>query len=231
MKHGKLKAGIAALLAVAVIASGAFVGWSAAYFTDTKDVNKTFTFGTVEIILEEPDFPDDPPPSVPSGKTPKNPIIYNNGTERCVAFATITVPVDEFTPINPDGSKGKAGRYPVYLLKADGGKAYGENAFGSGWILLKTDTATDSVVYTLGYQSVLPPSSKQVSNPADYEQLDSRTSAIFDCVQLQNFLEGTLEEHYQILVDAYGIQPTSNANTLDQGQLTALWSSCGSQAK
>lgn len=230
MKHGKLKAGVAALLAVVVIASGAFVGWSAAYFTDTKDVNKTFTFGTVEIILEEPDFPDDPPPSVPNGKTPKNPIIYNNGTERCVAFATITVPVDEFTPINSDGSKGIPGTYPVYLLKANGNTEDG-NTFGSGWLLLNTNEADGNVVYTLGYQSVLPPSSKQVSNPADYEQLDSKTNPVFDYIQLQNFLEGTLQEHYQILVDAYGIQPTSDDGTLTEAQLQELWNSYGSQAK
>lgn len=231
MKHGKLKAGIAALLAGVIIASGSLVGWSAAYFTDTKEVNRTFTFGTVEIILEEPDFPPDPPPSVPNEPTPKNPIIYNNGTERCVAFATVTVPMDTFTPVNPDGTKGTPGTYPVYFLKTDGAADTDGNTFGDGWILLSTSETDGSMIYVLGYQKVLPPSTVQVSNPDDYEQLDSRTAAIFDYVQLQNFLEGTLDERYQILVDAYGIQPVSGDETLTQDQLAELWDSYGSQAE
>lgn len=228
---GKLRIGVAALLAAVIVLSGMFVGWSAAYFTDTKTVDRTFTFGSVDIILQEPEFPPDPPPSVPNEKTPKNPIIYNNGTEDCVAFAVITVPVAEFVPVNPDGSKGEPGRYPVYSLGTSGSDGMDGNAFGDGWVLLDTSGTDESIIYTLGYRSVLPPSGTQVGNPDDYELLDSRTTAVFDYVILQDFLEGTLEGRYQILVDAYGIQPTGGDSILTDDELAGLWASYGSQAE
>ena len=102
MKITKKKAVIAAAAACVCIAAAVGLTW--AYLTDKKNTDNIFEAGNVEIILTEPDYPEDPSSRmvVPHSLVPKNPKITNVGDNEAFVFMKVTVPVIEAEPVGAD---------------------------------------------------------------------------------------------------------------------------------
>ena len=214
-KNGKamwLSAITACILVVAVSVSIVL-----AYFTDKVYIGTTFTFGNVEIIPDEPDYPPDDPPDTPNEETPKNPLIANNGSEVCIVFMEVKVPVAKFTIVNEDGTKGNEETTEVFWLKtkngADNTNTFHDTANGGDWVLLAHTPSSAEGEYTtwlFGYRIALGGTDERVENvlnPSEEELAKlEKTEPLFDKVQIKNYLEGTLNGTYSIIVNSYGIQ-------------------------
>ena len=155
-----------AVCVVAVLAAGA----SLAYFTDkTEAANNTFTMGNVKIALDETDLIKDDDSRTAEGNTytnlypgmemVKDPTVHNTG--RNDAWVRVIVRVangaafmDKFV-IAPYASS------PLEGLT---------HGLGVGWQITAStkDTATNDMVYTIVYNTVLKPGE---STPAVFEKL------------------------------------------------------------
>lgn len=211
-------------IAVSAVLIAAGVIFVLAYFTDNVHVGTTFTFGNVEIIPHEPDYPPDDPPDVPNEETPKNPMIANNGSEACIVFMEVKVPVAAFTLVSEDGKTAEAVVTEVFFLKTedgeDGNDSFHDTEHGGNWVLLShTPGETDGeyTTWLFGYRLPLDGTDERVENVLDPSEEElaklQRTEALFDKVQIKNYLEGTLNGGYSIIVNSYGVQ----ANYLTDG--------------
>lgn len=162
----KLMAIALAVCVVAVLAAGA----SLAYFTDkTEAANNTFTMGNVKIALDETDLTKDGGSRTPDGNTytnlypgmdmVKDPIVHNTGKNDAWVRVIVRVAngaafMDKFA-IAPYASS------PLEGLT---------HGLGVGWQITAStkDTATNDMVYTIVYNTVLKPGE---STPAVFEKL------------------------------------------------------------
>ena len=162
----KLMAIALAVCVVAVLAAGA----SLAYFTDkTEAANNTFTMGNVKITLDETDLTKDNGSRTPAGNTytnlypgmemVKDPIVHNTG--RNDAWVRVIVRV-----ANGAAFMDKFAIAP-YASSPLEGLTHG---LGEGWQITASakDTATNDMVYTIVYNTVLKPGE---STPAVFEKL------------------------------------------------------------
>lgn len=162
----KLMAIALAVCVVAVLAAGA----SLAYFTDkTEAANNTFTMGNVKIALDETDCTKTDGSRTPAGNTytnlypgmdmVKDPIVHNVGKNDAWVRVIVRVAngaafMDKFA-ITPYASS------PLEGLT---------HGLGVGWQITAStkDTATNDMVYTIVYNTVLKPGE---STPAVFEKL------------------------------------------------------------
>lgn len=162
----KLMAIALAVCVVAVLAAGA----SLAYFTDKTDAaNNTFTMGNVKITLDETDLTKENDSRTPDGNTytnlypgmdmVKDPIVHNVGKNDAWVRVIVRVAngaafMDKFA-IAPYASS------PLEGLT---------QGLGDGWQITAStkDTATNDMVYTIVYNTVLKPGE---STPAVFNKL------------------------------------------------------------
>ena len=162
----KLMAIALAVCVVAVLAAGA----SLAYFTDkTEAANNTFTMGNVKITLDETDLTKKGDSRTAEGNTYENlypgmdmvkdPIVHNVGKNDAWVRVIVRVAngaafMDKFA-IAPYASS------PLEGLT---------HGLGVGWQITAStkDTATNDMVYTIVYNTVLKPGE---STPAVFEKL------------------------------------------------------------
>ena len=162
----KLMAIALAVCVVAVLAAGA----SLAYFTDkTEAANNTFTMGNVKIALDETDLIKDDDSRTAEGNTytnlypgmemVKDPTVHNTG--RNDAWVRVIVRV-----ANGAAFMDKFAIAP-YASSPLEGLTHG---LGVGWQITAStkDTATNDMVYTIVYNTVLKPGE---STPAVFEKL------------------------------------------------------------
>ena len=162
----KLMAIALAVCVVAVLAAGA----SLAYFTDKTDAaNNTFTMGNVKIALDETDRTKTDGSRTAAGNTytnlypgmdmVKDPIVHNTG--RNDAWVRVIVRV-----ANGAAFMDKFAIAP-YASSPLEGLTHG---LGVGWQITAStkDTATNDMVYTIVYNTVLKPGE---STPAVFEKL------------------------------------------------------------
>ncbi len=162
----KLMAIALAVCVVAVLAAGA----SLAYFTDkTEAANNTFTMGNVKIALDETDLTKDDDSRTAEGNTYENlypgmemvkdPTVHNTG--RNDAWVRVIVRV-----ANGAAFMDKFAIAP-YASSPLEGLTHG---LGVGWQITAStkDTATNDMVYTIVYNTVLKPGE---STPAVFEKL------------------------------------------------------------
>lgn len=162
----KLMAIALAVCVVAVLAAGA----SLAYFTDkTEAANNTFTMGNVKITLDETDLTKDDDSRTAEGNTytnlypgmdmVKDPTVHNTG--RNDAWVRVIVRV-----ANGAAFMDKFAIAP-YASSPLEGLTHG---LGAGWQITASteDTATNDMVYTIVYNTVLKPGE---STPAVFEKL------------------------------------------------------------
>lgn len=162
----KLMAIALAVCVVAVLAAGA----SLAYFTDkTEAANNTFTMGNVKIALDETDLTKDDNSRTAEGNTYENlypgmemvkdPTVHNTG--RNDAWVRVIVRV-----ANGAAFMDKFAIAP-YASSPLEGLTHG---LGVGWQITASteDTATNDMVYTIVYNTVLKPGE---STPAVFNKL------------------------------------------------------------
>lgn len=162
----KLMAIALAVCVVAVLAAGA----SLAYFTDkTEAANNTFTMGNVKITLDETDLTKDDGSRTPAGNTytnlypgmdmVKDPIVYNTG--RNDAWVRVIVRVANGAAFMDQFKDTQYGQSPLEGLT---------HGLGEGWQITAStkDTATNDMVYTIVYNTVLKPGER---TPAVFEKL------------------------------------------------------------
>ena len=115
MKHKKVILGAVVLSAVLLTL---MIGGTLAYFTVYDSVDNNLTIGNVNIVLTEPEFPEEPESRiiVPFSTIPKDPQVTNVGKNNAFVFIRLTVPKGEIEPVNDDGSL----KYPDSVTFTDG---------------------------------------------------------------------------------------------------------------
>lgn len=162
----KLMAIALAVCVVAVLAAGA----SLAYFTDkTGPANNTFTMGNVKITLDETDLTKTDNSRTPAGNTytnlypgmdmVKDPIVHNVGKND--AWVRVIVRVANGAAFMDQFKDTQYGEFPLEGLT---------HGLGEGWQITAStkDTATNDMVYTIVYNTVLKPGE---STPAVFNKL------------------------------------------------------------
>lgn len=210
MKRKKLFA----TLAACALAGAMMIGGTFAYLTNTQTTTNTFTVGNVKVELTEPNYPgnDDPEvkDQVPNQETKKDPQITNTGSNEAVVFIKMTVPVRTITPVTDDGKKGTKGASEMFIYKQTEDAAGSHvNNFSKAWAELPakeegTDLKGATRTYVFGYKSVV--AAKQT------------TDALFDKVQLKNFMEAEIasDDRLDIEIEAYAIQAQNIVNGEDK---------------
>ena len=94
------------LILSCVLAASVAVGTVIAYLTDSKNTDNIFKIGDVDIVITEPEYPDDISSRVmvPHSIVPKDPRITNVGQNDAFVFMKITVPVIEAEPVKDDNT-------------------------------------------------------------------------------------------------------------------------------
>ena len=217
MKKKKSRKGSIALSIGAVILSMAgAVGGTFAYMSSIEGSGNVFLIGDVHIKTTEPKFPttdangdgvpDDNEKMVPYQTEPKNPLIQNTGKNDAIVFMKVTVPAEQVTLFNDDGTRNDVALTDIFWLKQDEDSDDShQNHFDENWIEL---TTIDSQVvdnadcndegkgreYIFGY----------------HVRLDSyeKTTSLFDKVQNKKYGSQTInpEEIENITIDSYAIQ-------------------------
>ena len=213
VKKNKIKLRYVGLVLACALVISIAIGGTLAYFTDRTEAYNMFVFGKVEIVPDEPNWdPDDP--LVPNEEVPKDPQIANNGNTEAIVFIKLQVPVDTFTAVNDDGTKGDVVTDEIFWLKtSDVSESEHKTKFNENWALLsKTEgeTAGSYTTYIFGYKKALGTSEGHISNPLNPDETEwaemTKTEPLFDKVQLKNFVEGTLLGDYNIELEFYAIQ-------------------------
>lgn len=225
-KQRKIPGGaLVAVLLVCAVVIAIGVGATIAYFTDKTEVENVFTFGDVDIIPREPNFPPDNPPVTPNEETPKDPMITNTGSQAAIVFMEVQVPVEDVILVDANGGlnseyfdtngavdKTKMIPEELFWFNSDAAatETVGENTYNSKWILLSKSeekTAGGYVTYLFGYTNVLAASDEPFNSGSNIDEFPN-TESLFDRVRMKNYLEGTLDTSkvYNILINTYAIQ-------------------------
>lgn len=197
----------ACALVGAMAAGGTF-----AYLTDSEGSVNTFTVGSVQIDLEEPNWnPDDTKDIVPNEVVKKDPRIENTGTNTAYAFAEVKIPAKTIVLANADGTKQAEGVHDLFtygtVTTTGGREVYTPGGLNEGWSLIKSEVATADgySTYIFGYNKPLAK--------------DEATLTVFDRVKFANIVEGQIDsQDVDIPVKAYAIQ----AGTSTDGVTTTI---------
>ena len=204
----KLTAKQKAVLALSsVLALGKIgIDLTLAYLTDSEQHRNVFTYGDVKVDLLETNWDETAAEEiVPLQIVSKNPKVVNTGSNDAVVFLKITVPVENYSPIDSStGQKQPATPGEIFYMQMNSASA-GTNAnvwntSTNGWVELPAvETGTDHTqstrTYVFGYATAL-----DGDGAGDTEELFQKVKAV-------NMSEADLPtEHKDILVEAYAIQ-------------------------
>ncbi len=178
-----------ALLSTA-LAGVMLIGGTYAYFTDGDTATNTFTVGSIEIELQEPNW--EPPEDITPNETlEKDPQIKNTGNNESYVFLEVTVPYANIVTAKADGTKNAKADTELFSYEVN-----------SGWTQLGTDqnnTSDKTITRVYVYGS---------ASACTALAADATTPALFDKVTFANIvedqsLEGTTQN---LVVNAYAIQ-------------------------
>lgn len=181
-----MKKKILAISLVVSLVAVAALGVTLAYFTDTDTVDNVFTMGNVDISLTEPSFDGGEDNTIdgvaPGDVIPKDPIITNDGDNDAWVFMKLTLSDAE----------------ALGVLVPDLATQGLINFNSTNWTFFANneDTATDTRVIWIGYNTVLASGSTTV---APFTQISIPT-------YWDNTDMGSLGEEFSLTVDAYAIQ-------------------------
>lgn len=185
----------AALFAVLTVVSGCMIGVSA-YFTDTDQVENTFTVGKVEIRQHEDQWVPDPKHITPDQVFAKDPSIENTGDTEAFVYETVEVPCRDVITANEDGTKNVKRLTDLFLYQIN-----------PEWALIQTENISEgSKIIAHRYTYVYGSAEKCTILPAG-----KTTPTLFDTVRFANVIEGQgLEDQKLIInVQAYAIQASN----------------------
>lgn len=193
MQNIKKKSVIIIAVTVCLLFLAAAAGVSLAILmTGTEERANAFTFGNVEIDLQEPEWDAlDPEVRVvyPGKTVPKDPQVRNTGRNDLYAYIEVQVPKKEVRTVITDGEhKDTVQDAAVHELFA--------YTASTDWTLIKSDTSGDAYnVYLYAY-------TKEILRPG------STTSPLFGEVEYIHMLEGEIGMNTVIdmPITAYAIQ-------------------------
>ncbi len=186
--------------ALCVLLSIGLIGATFAFLFDSDSAENVLTVGEIDMMLQEPNYPSNPNDRilVPYQKLPKDPQLINIGSNDCIGFIKLTVPLEESILIKSDRKKEDTSKYQeIFEFGVTTGTestTQGNITYNSKWICFKDAENEDEHThsYYFGYTDVLNPGSK--------------TEPLFDSVMLKSILENSENKTEHILVDGYGIQ-------------------------
>ena len=171
---------------IAIIAGGTY-----AYFTDTDDVENTFTVGNVKIEIDEPNWTE-PVTAQPGVKYAKDPAVKNTGANDAYVRTKIILS-DKDAFIKAAVKHG--------LGESDLPKVFGELA-PAPWKLISAENKVDTIEFTYLYDDVLVPTGrtkplfKNITIPGvfdnrDMEALDGQFNITIesDAIQADGFAD------------------------------------------
>ena len=224
-------------LGVALAAGGIW-----AYMTDTDGEINKFTIGDVHITAQEPNFPtkdkdgngvpDDCELLTPLEEVLKDPSITNTGTNDCIVFFRVTVPVEELNLIDDNGKRGERQMADIFWMKQKEDPAsLHQNHFDENWVELTQldhkfvdcegiNNEGKGYTYIFGYHVKL--------------RHGETTSNLFDKIQNKKYGSRTItaNEVEQIRLESYAIQAEKIVNagidintsgTLNEATLTHIY--------
>ncbi len=213
-----------------------------AYMTATDDTVNKFTIGDVHISAKEPNMPtededgdgvpDECELLVPLEEIPKDPVITNTGTNDCIVFFRVTVPVEELNLIGDDGRRGDKAPADIFWMKQKEDPAgFHQNHFDENWIELGEldhefvhcdgiNNEGNGYTYIFGYHVRL--------------KNGDTTTALFDKIQNKKYGSRTISanETEQIKLETFAIQAENiyqaginidTSGTLDEQTLTHIY--------
>ncbi len=210
--------------------------------TDSDDLINKFTVGDVHITAQEPHMPtldedgdgvpDECELLVPLQEVPKDPSITNTGTNDCVVFFRVTVPVEELNLIDDSGHRGEKAPADIFWMKQeeDADTAH-RNHFDENWIELSeldhefvyregVNLEGNGYTYIFGYHVKL--------------KNGDTTTNLFDKIQNKKYGSRTISanEVEQIKLDTFAIQADhiaqagidlNTSGELDEAVLTDIY--------
>ena len=208
--------------AICVLLSVSLIGVTFAFLFG-EDAENVLTVGEIDVMLREPNYPSNETDRilVPYRKLNKDPQLINTGTNNCIGFIKLTVPLEESVMITSDRKKeGEASYQEIFRLdvkEGTSGTTRGNLTYNSKWICFKITENDENHThsYYFGYTDVLKPGSS--------------TEPVFDTVMLKSILENSenLTEH--IIAEGYGIQSgdfldeSIDADNLDEENLRKIF--------
>lgn len=203
------------------------IGGILAYFTDVDTKHNKFKTGKVEIVVDEPSWPDPVPnpdydpddnpdvpptidpevPVVPNEEIAKDPQVTNKGTGEVYAFVEVVVPVRSIKT----GSNTTAAPTQLFSFVKDDGTA-GTNA---GWVEVSHSPATltaqtTEVTYVFAYATHNATTNKDVLTALETNQTTAKP--VFSKVKFADVTEteftttGMQNQQFEVTVNGYGIQ-------------------------
>lgn len=207
MKPKNKKRKIFLIISGCVLLTALTVGFTFSYLNDRKTADNIFTVGDVYLKIEEPSYPEQESSRimVAYSKVSKNPIIKNTGTNDEFVFVKVTVPLENVTLINTNGTKGNKQKQEIFNIISNDTNAEkctdnADFSYNPNWLYIGKQTTDDTAnSYVFAYKKVLL---------ATNDETAASTEPLFDEVQLKGILEGDISENAveNIKIEAYGIQ-------------------------
>lgn len=188
-KKLKMKKKTLNIIAATAIVGALAAGGTMAYLTDYAETTNEFTVGKVDIDLTEPNWrPDENKKIEPSQVITKDPQITNNGINDAFVYLEVSIPVENVTTANADGTRIEAKETELFSFAAK-----------NDWTRIDKRKVGKSQVYTYSYNKIL--------------KKGETTTPLFDTVTFANVIEGQLDtQTLQIPVRAYAIQTVNTGN-------------------
>lgn len=235
MKFKGKKRKIFLIISVCVLLSVLTIGFTFSYLSDRKTADNVFTVGDVYLRIEEPNYPEQASGriTVAYSKVSKDPIIKNTGTNDEFVFMKVTVPLENVTLINSDGTKGEKKIQEIFniISKDTNAQQCADNAdfsYNNNWVYIEKQTTDNTNSYVFAYNKVLLASANTDTDTVNR----TSTEPLFDEIQLKSILEGDISESAveNIKIEAYGIQsdrmygvPDLNVDSPTEEQLKELY--------
>jgi predicted ribosomally synthesized peptide with SipW-like signal peptide len=183
------------ILAVALVCIMT-VGLISAYFTDIETKTNTFTVGSIDIELQEPNWVE-PTDILPEQEIAKDPQIENVGANSAYVFLEVEVPYANVVTAAEDGTKNEPVDTELFSYTVN-----------EGWVQIGEGTKDEdakTVTYLYAYGT---------ADEMTALEKGATTSTLFDYVKFANVVNGqNLEGSTQyVIVKAYAVQ-TTNINS------------------
>lgn len=209
------KKSVVITLAALCLLGALSIGGTMAYLTDTDTKTNTFTYGKVDIELNEDHWDEANAKNMVANQTvTKDPQIKNIESNDAIVFLKVSVPMKKVVTAADDGTKQPEAVKELFLTSADGTTAFNEGAFDTAnWELISTEyfsagasigasktDAADKVERVYGYKTKLAK--------------NTTTSELFKAVKAINVIEGQVDAgvNQDIVVSAYAIQADNIAS-------------------
>ena len=202
------KSVIIACAAVAVM----LIGGASAYFTSQDAATNTWTVGSVNIDLLEPNYDvADAQNIVPNQTLAKDPQVRNTGTNDAFVFVEFTMPKASVSTASDDGTVNNAAVQELFDYTID-----------NGWTQVSHTDGTDGGTYVYAYAAE--------GNCAALEAGETTPSVFSNgTITFKNVVEGQLGTSLMIPVKAYAIQ-TSDITASDSMEPADVWAVLSRQA-